>query len=367
MELAGSWGHVPIIQDLLSLGADINAGLETTALSEAVRSRNMALVKLYLSHGADPNLCATNGRTPLQMAIEIGDDDMIRELLLAGADPTSGFTFFTALEKNQAALDILFSRGFNRLPSRNRGFGGELLVWAIYENDSSLNRMLEAGFDINAFGENAFKNLTALGAAIIHHKGSELALVSKLLNHGGNPNSIVQAKPRETALMTAIRTRSERMVSLLSLLISREADVNRPAKKGVKRTPLQLACEIGSFKMVQLLLENGALPNDEPADRSGATALQLAAISGSVKITQELLDRGADVHAQPAKVSGQTALEGATEHGCLEIIHVLCNASQFPVRQAEIARDITQRKGHRGCAEFITFCLSKSVPSLIGM
>lgn len=67
------------------------------------------------------------------------------------------------------------------------------------------------------------------------------------------------------------------------------ADVQRPARRGLKRTPLQHACEIGSFKIVKLLLEYEADVNEAPADRNGATALQLTAVGGSIKIAELLL------------------------------------------------------------------------------
>ena len=77
---------------------------------------------------------------------------------------------------------------------------------------------------------------------------------------GGDPNGIVskpvsgddEVKPLETALIVAIKTKNEQMVQLL---LSYGAEVHRPAQRGLKRTPLQQACEIGSFKIVKLLLD----------------------------------------------------------------------------------------------------------------
>jgi ankyrin repeat protein len=230
--------------------------------------------------------------------------------------------------------------------------------------------MLTAKFCVDSLSRQNHTLLTALGFAIVYRKGKDLKLVQKLIDAGGDPSSIVRKPyddrqgdyphilsnklgPLETALIVAIKTRSEQMVELL---LMNGADLHRPAQKGVKRTPLQQACEIGSFKIVKLLLEKGASVNERPADRGGATALQLAAISGSIKIANLLLDRGALVHACPAKVNGRSAFEGAAEHGCLEIIRVLWDAVSglgFTSEQIENAKSLAKSRSHRGCAEYI--------------
>ncbi|KAF8856666.1 ankyrin [Acephala macrosclerotiorum] len=371
METAGLWGDIPIIENLIFMGADIDAGLQTTALAAAVKSRNRALVELLLKRGASPSEHAESGVSPLDVAIANEDDDMTRLLLSSGADPANANAFLSAIENNQRAFNTLLETFSAKYPQGKIYFGGSLLIKAIEKGDATLlNTMLTAKFDVNSFSIHDHTLLTVLGFAIIYRKGRDPELVQKLIDAGGDPNSIVRKPydirrdqhhsiqcgkvgPQESALTVAIKTRNEKMVELL---LMNGADVHRPARNGLKRTPLQQACEIGSFKMVKLLLERQASVNERPADRGGATALQLAAISGSIKIAKLLLTYGALVHAPPAKVNGRSAFEGAAEHGCLEMIKVLWDAVSglgFTPEQIENAITLAKSRGHRGCADYI--------------
>ena len=87
-----------------------------------------------------------------------------------------------------------------------------------------------------------------------------------------------------------------------------------------------MAAELGNMAALQVLIENGAAVNAQPARFGGGTALQLAAIGGFIGIAEELLRRGADVDAPPAKLQGRTALEGAVEHGRIDMVRFLLNA-----------------------------------------
>ena len=135
----------------------------------------------------------------------------------------------------------------------------------------------------------------------------------------------------------------------MHLLIDAGADVNWPATKGIKRTPMQKAAEIGSFEITQLLIDKGGLVNNEPepAVREGATALQLAAIGGYIGIAELLLRNDAKVNAPSAKVHGRTALEGAAEHGRIDMLKLLWNAgAEFHGDEYEKARELAKGNGH---------------------
>jgi len=335
LEAAAMWGDIPVIEDLIFMGADINAGRQATALAAAVTSKNRVLVELLLKHGASPNICAYSGLSPLEAAVNNKDDDMIQLLISNDADPACGNALHSAIENYQQAFGILLETFCARYPRGKKGFGGSLIINAIEkQEDELLSAMLSAKFDINSFFEQRPTGLillTALGFAITYKKGRDINLVQRLIdnNAGGDLNSIARkssygylnkARFEETALMVAIATRSKEMVELL---LKNGANIYQPARRGLKLTLLQQACNIGSFNMAKLLLENGAIVNEEPADRGGATALQLAASSGSVKIAKLLLSHGALIHASPAKMGGWTAFEGAARHGSLEMISVL--------------------------------------------
>jgi len=294
MEAAASWGHIPIIRDLILMGADVDDAGSSTALSVAVTSRDYDVMLELLRSGASPNAQADSardwclglqypgvafGKQPLTAAIDNDDGDMFELLISAGADVANEDAFLSAIRKNLAIFENLLHAFSVKYLSGKAGFGGTLLIEALKRGDSALlNRLFAAKFDVNSLSkrENCF--LSPLGFAIGYWKQADQStdMVQKLIDHG-DAGSIVfkryltalaKSNLLKTALLVAVDTRR---VDVVSRVLEAGADVNRKARTGVKRTPLQRACELGSFNIVQLLLEKGADVNQEPADRGGGT------------------------------------------------------------------------------------------------
>lgn len=89
---------------LLAAGADVNAGLDRTALMEAAAAGTTTIRRL-LDAGARVDVQDSYGWTALMYAADGGRSDSIRELIAAGADPSirSGDA--------STALDIALARG----------------------------------------------------------------------------------------------------------------------------------------------------------------------------------------------------------------------------------------------------------------
>ena len=93
-----AWGsNTGLVQLLLDHGADVNAldkNHESPLLVAAQGTAqgvawggNTGLVQLLLDHGADANANNGQGKTPLSIAAGRGDDETVKLLLNAGADP----------------------------------------------------------------------------------------------------------------------------------------------------------------------------------------------------------------------------------------------------------------------------------------
>ncbi|KAI0891050.1 ankyrin repeat-containing domain protein [Annulohypoxylon nitens] len=364
LDLAGKWGDLEIIEDLALMGAEVRG---STALVAAVTNRNKPLIDRLLQLGATVNTVSKFISSPLEEAVKNRDYDMMTFLMSQGARVTDSGAFAYAAKHDLTAYNMLLSALKELSPMERQGFGGDLLITAIAQDDPrAVNDLLDAKVDINKLPSRTKRRkdaISPLGFAIKHKKGTDHELVWKLLQAGGDPNSIAAnsyagdhdnyIQCLETPLLLAIQTRNEKMAETL---IKGGANVNRPARRGIKRTPLQEACKINSFKMVRFLLVQGARVNDPAAERGGHTALQLAAINGSVKIARLLLDNKADIHGASAKVRGRTAFEGAAEGGCSEMLRLLYNVtSEISFDQEEIqrAREYANAKGHRGCVDYI--------------
>ncbi|HIA08231.1 MAG TPA: ankyrin repeat domain-containing protein, partial [Chromatiaceae bacterium] len=144
--------------------------------------------------------------------------------------------------------------------------------------------------------------------------GGEAGVASlvKLLDLGTSVDSV--NKQGISLLMFAAEGGS---LDAVSLLISRQADLNLIAPSGV--TALMYAAAGGFSDIVNVLVAAGA--NIHPADPSGMTALAYAARDGRVEAVNALLGHGADVNVLFSKF--ETALGEAAKQGNLELAKLL--------------------------------------------
>jgi ankyrin repeat protein len=254
-------------------------------------------------------------------------------------------------------LSALFEAFSSRYPGGKKGFGAEALMRAIESKDASvMDALLKVKLDVNSYETQYGSRGHILLLAINYSRENPLEMNQmsrRLLDAGADAEAVGGGK---TALLEAIDVEN---LPAVKLLLSRGSDVNRPARRGLKRTPLQQACEQDSFHMVEFLLDNGADVHAPPAVNGGATALQLAAIQGSVRIVRLLLDKGADIHAAPAVVHGRTALEGAAEHGRVSVLNILLaeGAAGYSVEEIKSAKAYAEKERHRGCEERLKLAL----------
>ena len=195
--------------------------------------------------------------------------------------------------------------------------------------------------------------------AIVSH--ATLPFITKMLELDMDVNRIVKTSDyrcrRDTALLAAVRRED---LDIVSLLLKRGADVNLPAIRGLRRTPIQQAAEIGSIAMVQLLLDMCADVHAPSAVRGGVTSIQAAAIGGFIGIVELLIKHGEDFRAPGAMVDGRTALEGAAEHGRFDMIVYLTDLDLYDIEQYESAIRFAECNGHRAIVELLENDLTKA-------
>lgn len=88
--LACRFRHAEVVEYLLRAGAPVNSPTrdehKITPLHCAVEARDVEIVRLLLTHDADPNIRKNGGYTPAHIAAQNGDVDILRLLIFYGAD-----------------------------------------------------------------------------------------------------------------------------------------------------------------------------------------------------------------------------------------------------------------------------------------
>ncbi len=283
-------GSLAQIRRLIAQGADVNAVNDygNPALEQAVQAGNSDAAKLLLDAGADVNHGSRRG-TPLVVAAEgdYGDKSvaLCRLLLAHGADP-NGQPNRTPLVSSLRGLASV-SNGIRR-PLGPVGRLGVVQVMLQKRTETTLailRLLIRSGANVNhkdnmghlsdrttpltaaarAGSVEAMKLLLASGARDAPDYDLEEAATSGsvpavafLLSRGANPNGWRSAFNHNTALLNAVEADAP---DCLRLLVNAGADVNVPNEEG--RTPLAIlvARTKPDIPLLKFLLAHGADPD----------------------------------------------------------------------------------------------------------
>jgi len=110
--LACFFGHADAAEYLVRAGAQVNTSsnneLMATPLQSAVAGGHVAIVKMLLKNGAQPNVRERGGFTPLHAAAQNGDIESIQALILHGAD------LHTKASNGKLPVDLAEEKGHTR-------------------------------------------------------------------------------------------------------------------------------------------------------------------------------------------------------------------------------------------------------------
>jgi ankyrin repeat protein/energy-coupling factor transporter ATP-binding protein EcfA2 len=278
---------------------------DDTKFEQILMEERKKVITTLIECGLEVNGRCGRGRTALHFASELDDDVIAKFLLKKGANINSTDEF------GQNALHFAL---------KNSKVNTELV-----------KLLIEKGIDTKA--RNVYgKSPLDLCCTEVHYD----ALVM-LLNHG---RDVKVATGEKINLLHAIFTQSNPNKEILSLLISKGADVNSKDCEG--RTPLHCACnfdfdvstasvqsgkevngenykrsilyntilsDTSKAKIILFLLENGASVNAK--DSANRSVLHYAAFQRNYNCVKVLLDHGADINA--VCDSGKTVLHAAFE------------------------------------------------------
>lgn len=344
--IAAEKGHFPVVNSLLSLGADkdLTSSNGLTPLLSATQNGHIAIVDLLLSFGADTTIAAPNGLTPLVSAVQNGhekimtllfqpdDKDLVDAdgssllciaarnghahivafLLNAGADTAKtardGLTpLLIALQKGHKEVVNVLLAGVRDKIVRE---GPSWLTTAARNGHAALVRFLvEAGVDKDGYDEIGYTPLTSVA------RSNQPGVVSLLLELGADKN-----KPTAGGLSPLLLAAEWGYSAVVDLLLAARVDTGG-ARPG-KITPLLIAVQKGRSEVVRSFLRSGS--DKDTADQNETTLLSEAVYRGHVPVVKVLLEFGADTNK--ASRNGATPLFIAARTGKDELVNLLVKA-----------------------------------------
>jgi ankyrin repeat protein len=319
-------------------------------------------VKRLLRAGANVSLANEYGATPMSLAAEVGNADMLGVLIEAGANADSpdpdGQTALHAVARtgNVKAAQLLLGEGAT-VDAKEKWGGQTPLMWASARRHPAMMRLLIAkGADVNvrSVDRNYQRHVTAEGRP-------------KSLDSGGL-----------TPLMYAAR---ENCMACVDVLLEHKADINLADPDGV--SPLLVAIMNANWDLAKRLIDAGADVNQW--DIFGETPLLNAInlrnrIDGGrnsidplnkatgLEIVKTLLERGANPNMQlffkPANAPGAMNTRGVTPliravfNGDMDVVTLLLANGADPTlatadRQTPIHAALAGRSPEPQVVEFI--------------
>ncbi|XP_058143886.1 kinase D-interacting substrate of 220 kDa isoform X3 [Dasypus novemcinctus] len=277
-----------------------------------VEEENIPALKALLEKCKDVDERNECGQTPLMIAAEQGNLEIVKELIKNGANCNlEDLDNWTALisaskEGHVHIVEELLKCGVN-LEHRDMG-GWTALMWASYKGRTEVVELL--------LSHGANPSVTGLQYSvypIIWAAGRGHAdIVHLLLQNGAKVNC--SDKYGTTPLVWAAR---KGHLECVKHLLAMGADVDQEGANSM--TALIVAVKGGYTQSVKEILKRN--PNVNLTDKDGNTALMIASKEGHTEIVQDLLDAGTYVNIPDR--SGDTVLIGAVRGGHVEIVRAL--------------------------------------------
>ncbi|KAK7423870.1 hypothetical protein QQX98_000741 [Neonectria punicea] len=305
LQSAAKGGHVDIVQELLSRGADPNddSGYSSPLL-KAMSGGKVEIVQMIINAGADLNPTWPH---PIDSAAAEDRADMIHILVQNGTEQPDDHTHIlqaAARGGSEAIVRYMLSSGMKAEPITEDGHTSPLMEALRSEHWKVTGLLLDNGANVNAPPPAHLDNPAPAGYTC----------------YNGHPWPPAPAD--ETPLTTALAKQNQEIArTLLSLGASVTPDT--PETTG---TPLLYAvwgktpAWEGNFEIVNQLIHAGAKVDDQ--DVEGFSPLHIAAAGKDAKILRVLIE---DRHAtiSPALVNGSQPVHSAASRGTAEHVKIL--------------------------------------------
>ncbi|KAI1129979.1 ankyrin repeat-containing domain protein [Nemania abortiva] len=335
------------IESLLDRGVPPNLGPDHHPLIEAIRLHDPEVVRLLLLFGADPNTASQQAVSPLVATIEEGFLDAASILLKYGANPNlppasdHDSPFVLAIIKQDMhfiRLLLMYGADVNQMTT-----DGETILTKMISKKSSrslIGMVLDYGAEVNG---KTREGKTALFEAIT---AGRVDIVIALLDHKADPNlpgpkhmlwpatyqpnclQVLLTRGADFKKTPGIMELATSINQIESVRVLLKAGVNPNAKKDGVYTPLCSSIRDNRPDIFHLLLANGADPNVPASEYPCFKCVT----HRRLHFLQPLLDAGGNLH------SPKGIAETAVRHNNMEALIWLLDNGVSPNDQAADTR-----------------------------
>ena len=274
---------------------------------------NGEVVELLLEHGAQVDLVESFQRSPLLLASEEGNGEVVKFLLEHGAQVDS------TNEDGRSALCIACENGTVEDVKLLLEHGAQvdledlvkrspLLLASEEGNGEVVKLLLEHGAQVDLVDEDGQSPL------LIASQNRNLEAVKVLLKHGAEVD-LRDGYEMVTSWLWSLHSATEtRDLEAVNLLLEHGAKVDLGDE--FVTSPLHIASRKGSVGAMKMLLKHGALV--DLRDVNGRSPLHIVCENGNVEAVKFLLKHGAQVNLRD--VNGRSPLHSASEKGVVKLL-----------------------------------------------
>ncbi|KAE8367502.1 ankyrin repeat-containing domain protein [Aspergillus caelatus] len=332
-------GEMDIIRLLLRdrWPVDARCSRGSTALHCASMSDQQDALRLLLQQGADPLVRDQEQMTPLLLAAEAGNVQVMQQLLLREKNIQRHLPALAARKLppayEQILVPFLLNKGCNNLSELVDGL--TVLHQAAQSGYTIIVKfMLRSSAKVSVKDREGYTPAEVAATQghfnLVYILDPEpLLQVERLIHHAVRKRNVEQVYKLLTAAPKTLRKRAKAMV-MAATALTHQKSLNTTLTRGISIDedqgwgwrPLYVATLKGEQRAMQLLLTHGANPNLKT--NAGITPLLQAAEGGvAARCGHEatvvaLLEAGANAHAPDT--SGQTALDLALDQGAKNIV-----------------------------------------------
>ncbi|XP_046864470.1 uncharacterized protein LOC124458519 isoform X3 [Xenia sp. Carnegie-2017] len=302
-------------------------GRMTYSLQQAMTSKDVAAAKHILNLGSGPELKRSDGNSNLCQAVEMGDLELVKLLVDAGADCSVKHQGHTMIDIARIKGNVQITRFITQSLTTAKLFDA-----ANSGNIESIRKLHLQGGKVDC---HSYMGITPLKAAFvsgdtksIHYlisRGASLVRSDKSVNPIGKLESLNDNEPLKNYIQRSVdeqflATVIEGDSTKLDLLLQLGANIAY-CNPNSKETAISLCINYHSVDMLKFLENRGSVLTS-PADAKGNYALGIAAARGNTAVVEYLLQE-ININKTLTNEDGKTPLQIAEASDHQEVVRLL--------------------------------------------